>query len=67
MEPKLLKELHKKFNIRPLPSTEEMFKTLKSEERLRPMTARTRERNVISSTACRISGEDYHINNLTSR
>ena len=40
MEEKLIKELHKKFNIRPLPSNQEMYSTLKNAERIRPLTAR---------------------------
>ena len=41
MEPKLLKELQKKFNIKPLPSKQEMLNSLKSGvECLRPMTGR---------------------------
>ena len=40
MEEKLIKELHKKFNIRPLPSNQEMYSALKNAEKIRPLTAR---------------------------
>jgi len=40
MEEKLIKELHKKFNIRPLPSNQEMYSALKNVEKIRPLTAR---------------------------
>ena len=49
MEEKLIKELHKKFNIRPLPSNQEMYSALKNAEKIRPLTARGGREGELSS------------------
>ncbi len=61
MEEKLIKELLKKFNIRPLPSNQEMYSALKNTEKIRPMTARGPKESEF--TARKVEGDRI----LTSR
>jgi hypothetical protein len=66
MEEKLIKELHKKFNIRPLPSSQEMLTILKNTEKIRPLTARGAKEGAVVElqlTSRRVVGDKV----LTSR